>query len=113
VSDYRIASFPVSRCSHVKLTYTYFVTHAHAHTAQPVSLLGTNCTGAFAVDEVFNYAQSDLIDDDVMLLDCFTQVFLWIGSQSVRFGKTERKEKEEREEREERRETRNNNQRGK
>ena len=46
------------------------------------------------MDEVFNYAQSDLIDDDVMLLDCFTQVFLWIGSQSVRFGKKiEKREK--------------------
>jgi len=42
----------------------------------------TNATGVFDVTEVFNFAQEDLIDDDVMLLDVFTSVMLWVGSQS-------------------------------
>ena len=40
----------------------------------------SNATGAFAVDEVCNFDQSDLVEDDVMLLDCYTEVFLWLGS---------------------------------
>jgi hypothetical protein len=31
------------------------------------------------VEEVFNFAQDDLCDDDVMLLDATTTVFLWVG----------------------------------
>jgi hypothetical protein len=42
----------------------------------------TNATGVFDVTEVPNFAQEDLIDDDVMLLDVFTNVMLWVGSQS-------------------------------
>jgi hypothetical protein len=42
----------------------------------------TNATGVFDVTEVYNFSQEDLIDDDVMLLDVFTSVMLWVGSQS-------------------------------
>lgn len=42
----------------------------------------TNATGVFDVTEVHNFAQEDLIDDDVMLMDVFTSVMLWVGSQS-------------------------------
>jgi len=42
----------------------------------------TNVTGVFDITEVHNFAQEDLIDDDVMLLDVFTSVMLWVGSQS-------------------------------
>jgi hypothetical protein len=42
----------------------------------------TNVTGVFDVTEVHNFTQEDLIDDDVMLLDTFTSVMLWIGSQA-------------------------------
>ena len=33
-------------------------------------------------DEVFNFCQDDLEDDDVMLLDVVSEVFVWIGSQA-------------------------------
>lgn len=41
-----------------------------------------NLTGAFQVEEVPEFTQSDLSDDDVYLLDAYTAVFLWIGNGS-------------------------------
>jgi hypothetical protein len=38
--------------------------------------------GHFYVQEVFNFSQDDLIDDDVMILDTFAEVFVWVGSRS-------------------------------
>ena len=43
----------------------------------------STATGCFKVEEIDNYEQDDLIDDDVMILDTYTQVFIWIGSQST------------------------------
>lgn len=43
----------------------------------------STATGCFKVDEIDNFEQDDLIDDDVMILDTYTQVFIWIGSQST------------------------------
>jgi hypothetical protein len=40
-------------------------------------------TGSFRVDEIHHYSQQDLIDEDVMLLDTYSQVFLWIGSSAT------------------------------
>ena len=34
------------------------------------------------MDEVVNFTQEDLCDDDVMICDVFTTVYVWIGSQS-------------------------------
>jgi hypothetical protein len=39
-----------------------------------------NTTGGLSVTEMFNFTQEDLIDDDVMLLDCFNTVYMWMGS---------------------------------
>jgi hypothetical protein len=36
--------------------------------------------GAFQVEEISNFTQEDLLDDDVYMLDCGTAVYLWIGS---------------------------------
>jgi len=43
----------------------------------------STATGSFKVEEVDNFDQSDLNDEDVFLLDTFTQLFVWIGSQST------------------------------
>jgi hypothetical protein len=48
--------------------------------ADPRLFQCTNVTGAFAIEEISNFSQEDLIDDDVMLLDCYSSVFLWVGS---------------------------------
>ena len=43
----------------------------------------STASGGFKVEEIHRFSQEDLIDDDVMLLDTFTQVFVWIGSRST------------------------------
>ena len=40
----------------------------------------SNSTGALDVDEIFDFSQDDLIDEDVMLLDTHSTVFVWVGS---------------------------------
>jgi len=40
-------------------------------------------TGTFRVEEVDRFEQEDLSDEDVYLLDTFTQIFVWVGSQST------------------------------
>ncbi|XP_061584561.1 advillin [Cololabis saira] len=49
----------------------------------------SNKTGRFIVTEVTQFTQDDLSEDDVMLLDTWDQVFLWIGKDA---NKVERKE---------------------
>jgi hypothetical protein len=42
----------------------------------------SNARGYFYVEEVFDFDQEDLIEEDVMLLDTYNEVFVWIGSQA-------------------------------
>lgn len=42
----------------------------------------SNATGAFKVEEVEMFQQSDLLDDDVFILDVFSQLYVWVGSAS-------------------------------
>jgi len=42
----------------------------------------SNVTGSFKLTEAFNFVQDDLINDDVMILDLFSDVFVWIGKDS-------------------------------
>lgn len=39
----------------------------------------SNATGALKVDEVFDFHQDDLIEEDVMLLDSYGEIFVWVG----------------------------------
>lgn len=41
----------------------------------------TNSTGTFTMEAIFDFAQADLEDDDVFLLDTYTSVFIWFGSE--------------------------------
>jgi hypothetical protein len=42
----------------------------------------SNATGVFKVFEIQNFSQDDLDHDDVMLLDAWHEVYVWIGSGS-------------------------------
>jgi len=42
----------------------------------------SNATGNLRAEEVINFSQSDLIEDDVMLVDVGHTIFLWYGNQS-------------------------------
>lgn len=42
----------------------------------------SNISGSVKVEEVHNFAQEDLLDDDVMMLDTYSTVFIWIGSSA-------------------------------
>eukprot|EP01130_Rhizamoeba_saxonica_P018040 TRINITY_DN8927_c0_g1_i1.p1 TRINITY_DN8927_c0_g1~~TRINITY_DN8927_c0_g1_i1.p1 ORF type:complete len:849 (-),score=234.30 TRINITY_DN8927_c0_g1_i1:52-2598(-) len=41
-------------------------------------------TGVFKVFQIHNFVQDDLDDDDVMLLDTFKEVFVWIGNNATK-----------------------------
>lgn len=38
--------------------------------------------GKLEVTEVFNFAQDDLLSEDVMILDTFTEIFAWVGQNT-------------------------------
>jgi hypothetical protein len=42
----------------------------------------SNNRGYFYVEEIFDFDQEDLIEEDVMLLDNYTEVFVWIGKDA-------------------------------
>uniref|UniRef100_UPI003AABA1F0 advillin n=1 Tax=Centroberyx gerrardi TaxID=166262 RepID=UPI003AABA1F0 len=56
---------------------------------QPRLFECSNKTGRFIVMEVTQFTQDDLSEDDVMLLDTWDQVFLWVGNEA---NEVERKE---------------------
>ncbi|XP_068092060.1 villin-1-like [Hyperolius riggenbachi] len=49
----------------------------------------SNQTGRFIMTEVVEFDQSDLDEDDVMLLDTWEEIFLWIGKSSNEYERTE------------------------
>jgi hypothetical protein len=50
---------------------------------EPRLFSASTATGKFKVEEIDNFDQSDLNDEDVFLLDTYTQLFVWVGSQST------------------------------
>lgn len=43
----------------------------------------------FQVKEIYNYTQDDLITEDVLLLDCQREIYVWVGLLSVVKSKQE------------------------
>jgi len=50
--------------------------------AEPRLFQMTTNVGYLKIDEIFDYDQSDLAADDVMMLDVVSEVFLWVGPKS-------------------------------
>ena len=42
----------------------------------------SNATGRFHCEEVFDFTQQDLDEDDIMMLDTWSQLFIWIGDNA-------------------------------
>lgn len=42
----------------------------------------SNATGRFEVEEIHNFTQNDLETDDIMILDTYDQVLVWVGKES-------------------------------
>lgn len=42
----------------------------------------SNARGKFHVEEIVDFNQNDLESDDVMILDAFTEIFVWLGRAS-------------------------------
>lgn len=51
----------------------------------------SNASGRFTVDEIPDFTQQDLVSDDVMILDVWDTVYVWIGEGA---NKQERDEAE-------------------
>jgi len=47
--------------------------------AQPRLFQCSNASGRFWVEEIHNYDQDDLCEDDVMLMDTYDEIFVWVG----------------------------------
>ncbi|NWI12605.1 VILI protein, partial [Crypturellus soui] len=56
---------------------------------QPRLFECSNQTGRFIMTEVVGFCQEDLDEDDVMLLDTWQEVFLWIGKSSNAYERNE------------------------
>jgi hypothetical protein len=43
---------------------------------------GSDATGSFKIDEVVDFTQEDLNNEDIYILDTFTTVYVWLGGQA-------------------------------
>nr|XP_056712959.1 villin-like protein [Euleptes europaea] len=56
---------------------------------QPRLFECSNQTGRFIMTEIVDFCQDDLDEDDVMLLDTWEEIFLWIGKAANNYEKSE------------------------
>ncbi|XP_063695130.1 villin-1-like isoform X1 [Bolinopsis microptera] len=64
-----------------KEEYADSVTLATAEPIYPARLFHvSNAKGYIAIEEIADFAQEDLIEEDVIILDCSDEVFVWIGA---------------------------------
>ncbi|KAL3530874.1 hypothetical protein ACH5RR_010196 [Cinchona calisaya] len=51
-------------------------------TEDPHLFVLTSLGGDFKAKEIFNFSQDDLTTEDVLILDCHSEVYVWVGRQS-------------------------------
>jgi uncharacterized protein involved in tolerance to divalent cations len=49
---------------------------------EPMLFHCSNETGRFQIEPIFDYAQPDLEEDDVFVLDTYTTIYVWMGSEA-------------------------------
>ena len=49
----------------------------------------SNASGRFRVEEVLDFTQQDLEEDDVMILDAWKELFVWVGESARKEEKHE------------------------
>lgn len=54
---------------------------------EPRLFHASNPQGYFHVEEIPNFLQDDLINDDIMILDAYSTIYVWIGNHSNDFEK--------------------------
>lgn len=54
-----------------------------------IRLIQCGLDAIFQVKEIYNYTQDDLITEDVLLLDCQREIYIWVGLHSVVKSKQE------------------------
>jgi hypothetical protein len=35
----------------------------------------------FQVTEIYNFSQDDLMTEDIFILDCYSEIFVWVGQE--------------------------------
>ncbi|KAF1891209.1 hypothetical protein Lal_00001351 [Lupinus albus] len=43
--------------------------------------LTEQCAGNLKVTEIYNFSQDDLMTEDIFILDCHSEIFVWVGQQ--------------------------------
>jgi hypothetical protein len=62
-----------------KQPYAEFRENVDILAREPRLFQCTNAVGYFRVEEIFDFDQEDLIEEDVMILDTYKEIFVWIG----------------------------------
>ena len=47
---------------------------------EPRLFWGSNASGVFKIEEIYDFTQDDLNEDDVYILDLYNEVYVWVGS---------------------------------
>ena len=68
-----------------KTEYSNSKTTGIAFGFDPRLFHASNAQGFFHVEEVPNFTQDDMMNDDIMLLDAYTTIYVWIGNGSNKF----------------------------
>lgn len=67
---------------YMKKINLWFVSKTIWHVMNRFSLLMTSLHCDYQVKEIFSFTQDDLTTEDIFILDCYTDIYVWIGSQS-------------------------------
>lgn len=69
--------------------YSEKVTRPDELSGEPRLFHVSNATGNIKVEEIVEFSQQDLLDEDIMILDSLHSIFLWVGYLSNRTERTQ------------------------